>query len=117
MIPTCRKLEWGENSRKQGRVGVGSETATEHKSGFFQQRTCFVLCLRAADTTVMFISIEGVQILALGWLRNDSVATGTKSSCRGCRLHLTGISLFSPTTPGFWKSTFGKSQIDLGVCA
>lgn len=31
----------------------------------------------------MFVSMEGVQILALGWLRNDSVATGTKSSCRG----------------------------------
>lgn len=31
-----------------------------------------MLCLCAADTSVMFISIEGVQILALGWLRNDS---------------------------------------------
>lgn len=117
MIPTCRKLEWWENSRKRGRVGVGSEAATGHKSGFSQQRACFVLCLCAADTTVMFISIEGVQILALGWLRNDSVAAGTKSSCGGSRPHLTGVSLLSPTTPGFWKDTFGKSQIDLGVCA
>lgn len=31
-----------------------------------------MLCLCAANTSVMFISIEGVQILALGWLRNDS---------------------------------------------
>lgn len=51
-----------------------------------------MLCLRAGDTAVIFISIEGVQILALGWLRNDSVSTGTKSSCRGSRPHLTGVS-------------------------
>lgn len=53
-------------------MGVVSGIATWSKSASCQQGAYFVLCLCAADTSVMFISIEEVQILALGWLRNDS---------------------------------------------
>lgn len=74
-------------------------------------------CLRAADdTSVMFISIEGVQILALGWLRNDSVATGTKSSHRGSLPHLRAspVLTHAPPPPGFWRDTFRNGGDDLG---
>jgi len=64
-----------------------------------------VLCLSAADPSVMFISIEGMQILALGWLRNDSVATGTKSSCRGSLPHLNVSLVLTHTPPGLWRDT------------
>lgn len=53
-------------------MGVISGIATWNKSAPCQQGAYFVLCLCAANTSVMFISTEGVQILALGWLRNDS---------------------------------------------
>lgn len=75
-----------------------------------------MLYLCAADTSVMFISIEGVQILALGWLRNDSGHWYKEQLQRLPSSHKSISSSTHISTPcsGFWGDVFRNGWDSLG---
>lgn len=105
-----------EKQQKAGQYGGNLRNC--HRSSFCQQGAYFVLRLCAADTSVMFISIDGVQILALGWLRNDS-GHWYKEQLQRLPSSPKSVSCSHPhvSTPhsGFWRDTFRNGWDSLGV--